>query len=272
MDFWATYGMIILAAVLGGGAAGLLGVFLVGLRMPFITVFSAHSAMAGAVYGTFIGLSPSVAGFIGALLGGLFLARLVEKTNVEANSALAVLFSLTMGLAFLGIGLSPGPKSEMLSLIWGSLLFVTRGQVWFMLALAVLLVGFVFFLNKELKALVFSRELAQALFPTSLVFTSLLVLSAGVIAVNLEIVGGLMLFSLVNNPATAALRVARSYRAALVISTVGGALSALVGFFAAYGLNLPVGACIVLVSSAFVGAAFLYDRVKLNTALGERAK
>ena len=161
-----------------------------------------------------------------------------------------------IGVSFLGIGLSKGPKSSMLGLMWGSLLFVTRAQIVMMVVLMVVLVGFVIIFEKELKVLLFSRELAALMIPEWLIFSALLLLAAGIITINLEIVGGMLLYSLIANPAVAALRVTHSYHGALILSCILGALSALGGFFTAYWFNLPVGACIVLFSSLIVGVSF----------------
>ena len=84
---------IILAAFLGGGSAGLLGIFIIGLRMPFMAVFSAHAAMAGAVFGVLLGLSPSLSGFTGALIGAMILGTFLRHRNIDPNAALGILFS-----------------------------------------------------------------------------------------------------------------------------------------------------------------------------------
>ncbi|MFC1607476.1 metal ABC transporter permease [Candidatus Latescibacterota bacterium] len=256
MNFLETFGVIIGVGILGGFSAGLLGVFVIGLRMPFIAVFSAHAAMAGAVFGSLAGLPLSIAGFAGALIGSIFLGLLVRKRDIDPNVALGSLFSLMMGLAFLGIGISSGPKSELLGLMWGSLLFVSGSQFIIMLLLSIALVLFVFYFEKELKLLLFSRELAALLIPEWTIFTALLIFSAGVITINLETVGGLLLYSLITNPAVAALRVARTYRSAVILSSVLGIISALGGFATAYWFNLPIGACTGLFSSGIVGLAF----------------
>jgi len=161
-----------------------------------------------------------------------------------------------LGVAFLGIGLSKGPKSSMLGLMWGSLLFVTNTQLITMAVLALVLVSFIILFQNELKVLLFSRVLASLIIPEWIIFNALLILAAGIITINLEIVGGLLLYSLIANPAVAALRLARSFRTALMLSSLFGAVSALGGFFTAYWLNLPVGACIVLFSSFIVGISF----------------
>jgi len=247
---------IVGAAVLGGAAAGLLGTLVLGFRMPFLAIFTAHAALAGAILAPLAGLGARAGAFGGALAGALALGFVLRHRHVDPEIALGSLFSLMLGLAFLGIGLGDGPRSTALGLLWGSLLFVRQGQLLLMGAVLAALVLFVSLLGPELKLMVASRELAALLIPEAGLFTLFLVLASGVMAVNLETVGGLMVYSLVANPAAAALRLGRSFGAVLWLGGLLGAGSAVGGFALAWALNLPVGACIVLLSSALVGAAW----------------
>lgn len=243
---------VIVAAVLGGASAGAAGVYVIGMRMPFITIASAHAALAGAVAGHLLGVNTVVTGFCGALIGAIILASVTRNHNLDPNAALGTIFSLMLGLAFLGIGLSPGPKTTALGFMWGNLLFVTVDQLWLMAAVFAGLIVFIVLFNKSLKLLLFSRQIAAVHISSGTIFLLLLVLEASVITINLQIVGGLLLYSLICNPAIAALKVARSYKSALIISSLLGIVSALGGFGISYVLNWPVGACIVLFSSLLV--------------------
>jgi manganese/iron transport system permease protein len=84
--------------------------------------------------------------------------------------------------------------------------------------------------------------------------------------VNFQTVGGLMIYSLISNPAAAAFQVARGCRRVLLLSVVFGTASGLGGFLIAAATDLPSGAVIVLVSSALVGAAAIFGRVALRFA------
>jgi manganese/iron transport system permease protein len=257
LGFWTAFAPVLAAAVLGGSLAGGLGLFIVAMRIPLLALLTAHAALAGAVLGQLCGFSPGLAGAFGALAGSLLLGLCLRQRDVDPGAVLATLFSLMLGLAFLGIGLMRGARSEALSILWGSLLFVRPAHLWIMAGVAFAFCAFVVVFEQELKLLLFNRELASLHMPEWLFFTAFLVLAGLVIAVNLEVVGGLFIYSLVCNPAIAALRIAGSWRGAITLSVALGAASALTGFFAAYQLDLPVGACIVIASSAPVGIAFL---------------
>ena len=260
MSFLAVFAPILAAAVIGGASAGALGVLVVGLRMPFLAVCTAHAALAGAVFGRLVGLPQGVAAFAGALSAAVGLGALLRHRDLDPSAALGTLVSLSLGLAFLGIGLTPGPRAPLLSLLWGSLLLVGWRELAWMALAALALLLLLLFGGVRLKLLLFSRQLAEALIPEPLLLAVVLATAAAVIAVNLETVGGLMLYALVCNPAIAAMRLARSYPATLALAAGLGAACAVGGFLAAYGLDLPVGACIVLVSSSAVGLALARGR------------
>lgn len=255
---------VLVAGILGGASAGLIGVFIVGMRMPFVGVCVAHAAMAGAVGGVLVGWPqmPCALAAAVATSASLGLVRTAPGgMRVDSNVALGVLFSLMMGLTFLGIGLAPGPKTPMLSLMWGSLLFVSVGDVWITAATCLGLVVFVLAFAKEMRAILFSRFLAAASgVHETVVYTLFLALCGLVLTVNLQAVGGLMIFSLISNPAAAAFQLCRGFRAICLMSTLLGAASALGGFLAAYWLDLPTGACIVLLSTLIFASAVVWRR------------
>lgn len=255
MSFLHLFGAILLAALLGGGSAGLLGALVVGLRLPFLAVCTAHAALAGAALAGWAGADATAGGFVGALAGAAALAFVLRRRDVDPGTALASLFSVTLGVAFLALAL--GPRESVLGLLWGSLLFVTTIQVTLTAIVAGLLVAFVVAYRAPLSAMLFDRRLAATLVPESLLFAGFLILAAAVMAVNLQTVGGLLLYALVVNPALAAFRMCRGLTPAMAAAAGLGAASAVAGFAAAYLLDLPVGACIVLVSSAPVGLSFL---------------
>jgi manganese/iron transport system permease protein len=252
--------------LLGGASAGLAGVYIVGMRMPFVGVCIAHAAMAGAVWGQLLGLPelPSALVLAVATSGSLALAGR-GRLRLDTNVALGVLFSLMMGLVFLGIGLSPGAKGPLLGLLWGSLVFVSWREVAWIAVTSGALFAFVAIFSKEMCAILFSRSLAAATgLRERLVLLTFLVLCGATLTVNLNTVGGLMIYSLISVPAAAAFQVCRGYGPTAICSAGLGAGCAVGGFLIAYLLRdaeVPVGACIVIVAVATFFAAVALRKV-----------
>jgi manganese/iron transport system permease protein len=233
------------------------------MRIPFLAVCVSHAALAGAVFGSLCGLSgqwmllPALAAATAtALLLGLVEGR---GRRMDPNVVIGVLFSLSMGLAFLGIGLHGvlGRSDHAVrALLWGSINFCRWRDVGLMLGIAVVLAAFVLLLRKELRAIMFSRlHAAAAGVPVAYVWAGFLVLTSAALTVNFQTVGGLMIYSLITNPAVAAFQLARGHDRCLVLAVLLGVVSGLGGFLVALATDLPTGATIVIVSSLLVGAA-----------------
>jgi manganese/iron transport system permease protein len=255
--------LVILAGAIAGATTGLLGVYIVGLRVPFIGICISHAAMAGAVFSVLLGVNPTLGPVAFAAAASMSLAAVRPGgSRLDTNVALAILFSLMLGLTFLGVGLMRGSRSEVLGLLWGSLLFVRAEGVVVIGAVGLLFAVFVVAFNKELKVLLFSRAIASATgVHEGFVYCLFLALCGLILAVNLPIIGGLMIFSLITNPAAAAYQICRGHKQVVIAATFFGMLSALLGFLVSYYLDLPTGACIVIISTVIFGVAALYRAV-----------
>jgi manganese/iron transport system permease protein len=265
---WLYWSPVLVAGTVAGASTGMLGVFIVGMRIPFLGVCVAHAALAGAVFGSLAGLEGQmllVPALLAAAATALALGLMdTERLRGDSNAILSLLFSLSMGLAFLGLGLFSvlgRSDNDVRSLLWGSLTFCRWRDVAVMLAGAAGLGAFVLAFGKEMRAILFSREHASAAgIPVMGLWVAFLVLTSVVLTVNFQTVGGLMIYSLVANPAAAAFQVCRGYARTLWVAAGLGAASGLGGFLAAALTDLPVGAMIVLVSAGLVGAAALLGR------------
>ena len=154
---------VLIAGAIAGASTGLLGVYIVGMRMPFIGTCISHAAMVGAIYAKLLGLNPTTGAIVVSMITAASLAGIrPSRYSLDINVALGILFSLMLGLTFLGIGLVKDSRSEMLNLLWGTLLFVDWDTVRVIAVLGVILVAFNMAFNKELKAILFSRTIAAA--------------------------------------------------------------------------------------------------------------
>lgn len=254
---------VLLAGAVSGAAAAFLGVYIVGMRMPFIGTCIAHAAMAGTIFAVLLGVHP-LAGAVGmSILTALSLAAIgPQKSRLDTNVGLAIVFSLMLGLTFLGIGLAEEGRGRMLTMLWGSILFVRTGTVIVISLLAALLAIFGIVFNKELKALLFSRSIAATTgIHERFVYACFLILCGLTLALNLEMIGGLMIFSLITNPAAAAYQLCKGHSAVVAVSVLLGMISATGGFLLSFYWNLPTGACIVLTSTLIFAAAALTRRL-----------
>ena len=264
----ADWAPVMVGGAVAGASTGMLGVYIIGMRIPFLGVCVSHAALAGAVFGSLFGLTGPML-LMPALAGAIVTAMLLgllepETTRIDINVLMGLLFTLSMGLAFLGIGLFAKyniSDNDVRNLLWGSLIFCRWNHVALMSAVAVVQVAFVVLFYKEMRAIMFSRvHAAAAGVHVTFIWTIFLILTAAVLTVNFQTIGGLMIYSLMANPAAAAFLLVKGHGKALAVAVLLGAASGVGGFLIAAVTDLSTGAMIVIVSSVLVGIAAIVNR------------
>jgi len=246
----------VLSVFLGGIACGVVGVFVVLMHMPFIGVTMSHAAFAGAMLGLLAGFDPLLGAFGACFIAAAIIGPLADRGELGPDTSVGIIFSLMLGLAFLFMGLMPGTKSGALEILWGSVLTNTRGDVMLLGVVAAVVVGLVIVFYKEFQATVFHRDMALAVgIPATAIFYGILFLTGATVTASLRPIGGLLVFSLILNPAAAAYQLTYSMKRMFLLSAGFGVLSGWIGLLMSYLLNIPSGATIVITSSAIFGIA-----------------
>ena len=250
----------ILTGVLGGIACSIIGVFVVLLHMPFIGVAMSHAAFAGAMLALWLGFNPLVGAFLMSLLAAAVVGPLADRGELNPDTSVGIIFSLMLGLSFLFIGLMPGTKSSALELLWGSILTKTRGDIILLAIVAVVIIGLVVLFFKEIQATVFNRDMALAVgIPATIILYGILFLTGATITATLRSIGGILIFSLILNPAAAAYQLTYNMKKMFLLSALFGVLSSLIGLMLSYYFDLPSGATIVVTSSLIFLMAVIFS-------------
>ena len=124
--------------------------------------------------------------------------------------------------------------------------------------LSVVLVAFIVVFQKELIAVMFHRKLAESAgINTKLFYFSVLFFTGFAVALSLKLVGGLLVFALIINPASTSYQFFYDFKKILIFSPLVGIGSCLTGFWFSLVLDFPIGASIVIVSAVAFALALL---------------
>jgi manganese/iron transport system permease protein len=239
------------AGMFAGAACGMVGVFAVLMRLTFIGVCLAHAAFAGGLAALLLGLPPLAGALAVSLAAAALIGPLADRGEISPDTAVGVVFTAMLGVAIVCLGLMPGPKTAGLNLLWGSILTVTKGDVAMLAGVLALVAAGVALFYKEILAVACHRQVAAAVgIPATAVFYAILFSTGATVTACLPSVGGLLVYSLIVNPAAAAYQL--TYRLWVMFAAAGllGAVSAVAGLALAWLADLPAGAAIVVASSA----------------------
>jgi len=268
---WGFVWRPVAAAIVGGAVCGIVGVWVIMMNVPFVGVAMSHAAFAGAIAGLLLGVNPLVASALACVVASLAIGPIAERADIEPNVSLGIIFSLMLGLAFLGIGLLPGPRTEALRYIWGSILLVTSADLVILGASAAAVLLFLGLFAKEIQAVLFNRDVARAVgIPERPLFLGMLALCGLAVTANLNTIGGLLIFSLVVNPPSAAYQLAWRLRTMYLLSAAFSVGSCLVGLAGSWLFDVPAGAVTIITSSTGFGISLLLSPKRRAARLGAK--
>lgn len=249
------------AGLLLGATTSYYGVFVVQRGLAFLGDGLAHAALGGVALALLLGGEPLWIAVPFTVLVALGITWVTQRTKLGADTAVGVFFALSMALGIIILSLRQGYAADAISYLFGSILAISRADLWAAGAVALITLGITPLWGRWAYA-TFDRESALAdRIPVRLDDYLLSVLIAVVIVVSAKVVGIVLLSSFLVIPAAAARLVSRRLSAMTLASVVLGLCSVLIGLAASYWLDLPSGATIILTQTALFVAALLASGV-----------
>lgn len=215
--------------------AGVVGPFVVTRNMAFAVHGIAELGFTGAAGALLIGLDP----IVGLMAGSLAVAGLIGGLGVrgrERDSVIGVILAFGLGLGVLFISLYHGYASGAFSLLFGTITGVSQGQLLLLAGCGTAVVAALAAIYQPLLFASVDPDVAEARgVPVRMLSIAFLVIMAFAEAEAVQVVGVLLILSLIIAPAAAAQRLTTRPGATILVSvaiallaSVGGILLALV--------------------------------------------
>jgi ABC-type Mn2+/Zn2+ transport system permease subunit len=257
----------LLAAAMVGGLCSVIGVFVVLRGLAFVGAGTSHAAFAGVALGYLIGWPPLFLAIVFGLATVWTTGWVEEKGRMKLDVSIGILYTTTMALAILFIGLMKDYNAEVYGYLFGSVLSVTEEELLVIGGLSVLVLGLILLFSKELYFIAFDQEMAEASgVPARRIFFLLLTLVALTVVVSLKTVGAILVFAMILIPASTAYQLTHSLKTLTFYSMAIGVATAVGGVIISAVCDLPSGPAIVLLATVvFFFSVFLSPK-RMNRA------
>ncbi|HTL60611.1 MAG TPA: metal ABC transporter permease [Nitrospira sp.] len=259
----------LLAAAMVGGLCALIGVFVVLRGLAFVGAGTAHAAFAGVALAYLMGWPPLMLAIVFGLVTVWITGWVEEKGTMKLDVSIGILYTTTMALAILFIGLMKTYNAEVYGYLFGNVLSVTPEELRIIAALTVAVVGSILLFSKELYFIAFDQEMAEASgVPARRMFFLLLTLVALTVVVSLKTVGAILVFAMVLIPASTAYQLTHSLSTLTWYSIFIGIVCSVSGVLLSAFWDIPSGPAIVLLSTGvfFLSVIFSPKRSRLRLA------
>jgi zinc transport system permease protein len=253
--------LALLAGLVVGVSAPLIGTFLVHKRMSLMGDGIGHVAFAGVAAGLLMGVFPIWTAMVAAVAGAVGIEWLRLRGRAAGDLALAMFFYSGIAGAVVLSSLAHSLNASVLSYLFGAILTVSTADTVVIVALGAGIVGAVLLGWRALFAVVLDEDAARvAGLPVTALSLGLAALAAVTVVAAMRVVGVLLVAALMVLPVGAAQRWAGSFWGTLVGASGVGAASVVIGLVIARVWGVAPGGTIVLVAASAFALSSLRGR------------
>jgi len=249
----------LVTSVMVGIISGVIGCFIVLRGMALMGDAISHAVLPGVAISYLLGINF----FIGAVVTGIATAIgigfISQNSRIKNDSSIGIMFTSAFALGIILITLMKS-STDLYHILFGNVLAVRPSDMWTTLIIGLIVLVGVFLFYKELLVSSFDPIMAKAYgLPNKMIHYFLMTLLTLVTVASLQTVGIILVVAMLITPASTAYLLTNRLSTMLLLSTVFGTLSAVIGLYLSFTYNLASGATIVLVATGLFTLSFLFS-------------
>lgn len=252
----------LIAGLLLGIMGGLIGVFVMTRDMSFAVHGISELSFAGAAIALLIGFNVALGATFGSIVAAIIIAIMGTRAK-DRNSIIAVLMPFGLGIGILALALYEGRAANKFGLLTGQIIAVDDPQVFWLIATSLVVVVVLLAIWRPLSFASLDPEVAEARGVSTralgIIFMLLLALA---VAASVQIVGALLVMTLLVTPAAAALRLTSSPLLVPILSMVFAVVAVVGGILLALGGGLPISPYVTTLSFAIYLVARVIEKLR----------
>ncbi|WP_405111247.1 metal ABC transporter permease [Paenibacillus sp. FSL K6-1217] len=246
-----------LSAMILGVVSGALGSFIVLRKMSLMGDALSHAVLPGVALSYILGINILLGASLFGLLAAILIQFITSRSNIKSDTSIGIILSSFFAL---GIVLITFARSglDLTHILFGNILAVPQSELLqsFIIMLAVLAI--ITLLYKELLISSFDPVVAKAYGLKTGFYHYLLMMLLSVVTVSsLSQVGIVLVIAMLVIPAATSYLWSNSLLHMIVLASLAGAVSGIIGVYVSFRYNLPTSATIVLVGVTLFSISFI---------------
>lgn len=248
-----------LVRALAGGilislCASLLGVSLVLKRYSMIGDGLSHVSFGALSIAIAFGWAPLAVSIPVVVVAAILLLRITGNGKIKSDAAIAMISAGSLAVGIIATSLTTGMTTDVSSYMFGSILAMTREDVYLGAVLSVIVLGMFIFCYNKVFAVTFDESFAKATgVRVSRYNLVIAVLTAVTIVLGMRMMGAMLISSLVIFPALTSMRVFKSFKGVVVSAGAVSVVCFFIGLVLSYKYSIPAGASVVVVNMGAFG-------------------
>lgn len=249
-----------------GAVCALLSCFLILKGWSLLGDAISHAVLPGVVLAYMIGIPYSIGAFVFALLSVVIIGAIKNNTKIKEDAVMGIVFTTLFALGLILISRTVS-SVDLMHVLFGYVLGISDSAAFYTIATSIAVAGVILAFRRTLLLYCFDQTHAQSIgIPVRAVHYLLLVLLALTITASLQTVGIILVIAMLITPGSTAFLLTKRFSPMLAIAVATSVISAVVGAYLSYYLDISTGGSIVFLQGMIFAAVFVYSLVRMRIA------
>ncbi len=261
---WAIRALISSSIV--GLMCGALGCFIVLRNMAMIGDAMSHAILPGVVVAYVIKGSNTIAFFLGSVVAGLLTALgitwIQRNVNTKNDAAIGIVFTAMFAIGVIGIShisKSQGVHLDLKDFLFGNVLGVSNEDLILTGCIGIYVILSIIVFYRYLFTTTFQPVIAETMgISVSLIHYFLMLMLSFAVVASLRAVGVILVVAMLITPASTALLLSNKLKHVVILASIIGLLSAVIGLIISIEFNTTPGPAMTVVSTIFYFVAVIF--------------
>ena len=241
-----------------GGVCGFLSSFITLKGWSLMGDALSHAVVPGVAIAYMLGLPFALGAFISGLLAAGAMAFIKHQTRIREDATIGIVFTTFFAAGLLLISLFPA-RVDLRTIIFGNILGIADPDILQVVIISVITVTVVGLKWKDLMLFCFDPNQARTLgMPVKFLHLTLLILLSATAVAALQAVGACLVVAMLVTPGATAYLLTDRFGIMLLLSSLMGVITSLLGAYASYYFDGATGGCIVTLQTLLFLLAFIF--------------
>lgn len=239
----------LITSIMVGIISGVIGSFIVLRGMSLMGDAISHAVLPGIAISYMLGISYFYGAVVAGVIAAVGIGGISQNSRIKTDASIGIVFSTALALGIILITKAQS-ATDLTQILFGNVLHVRTSDMWITAGVSLLVIIIILLFYKELLIATFDETMARVYgLNTRFIHYGLMVLLTLVAVASLQTVGVILVVSLLITPASTAYLLTNRLSIMIMLSSIFGAIAAVVGIYYSYMHDLPSGPVIAIASA-----------------------
>ena len=252
----------LITSIVVGIVCGTVGSLIILRGLSLMGDAMSHAVLPGVALSFLFNIPMFVGALVTGMIASLLIGYISNNSKTKPDAAIGISFTAFLATGVIIISLI-NSTTDLHHILFGNLLAITRQTFWTTIIIGVIVILLIVILYRPLMISTFDATFSRVSgLNTTMIHYFIMLLLALVTVASIQTVGIILVVALLVTPASTAFLITKNLYSMMIVASLIGIVSSIIGLYFSFIYNLPSGPTIVIATFSIYILTLLFSKIK----------